>query len=251
MAEELQTGLNGLHAIGYCRVSTDNMGQTNETQKRLIGEWARARGVTVDAYFMDEISGAQFPRPALSDAIITLQTSDASLLICYDPDRLTRAGEVDMSIINGLVGKKAIRYVTNGDLDPNSLGGKITNNIKTILAQEELEKIHKRTSEALITRRDILGYHVGRPAKLIITTDPSTAPRGLIASSNGSTIHGKDRKVTTRVLTPSEALNFARAGLTPYKVSKMLDISPSTFDNALKNANLKAQYYAILKGASE
>ena len=242
--------LKGLHAVGYCRVSTDDMGQTNETQKRLIDQWAEAQGVIIDAYYMDELSGAIFPRPQLAQALITLATSPASMLVCYDQSRLTRNAPEHIPLINQLLGGKIIRYVTNGDMAPDSLGARVINAIKGETDKEERAKLHARTREALKTRKD-RGQHVGRPASLIITADTSRLPKGLIASGDGSTIHGKARQVNTRVLTPSEALNFARAGLTPYKVSLMLDISPSTFDNALKNANLKAQYYAILKGASQ
>lgn len=240
--------LKGLHAVGYCRVSTDDMGQTNETQKRLIDQWAEAQGVIIDAYYMDELSGALFPRPQLAQALITLATSPASMLICYDQSRLTRNAPEHIPLINQLLGGKIIRYVTNGDMAPDSLGARVINAIKGETDKEERAKLHARTREALKTRK-ANGQHVGRPATLIITADTSRLPKGLITTGDGSTIHGKARQVSTRVLTPTEALNFARAGLSPYKVSKMLDISPSTFDNALKNANLKAQYYAILKGA--
>lgn len=241
--------LKGLHAVGYCRVSTDDKGQTNETQKRLIGQWAEARGVIVDSYFMDEISGAKFPRPALSDALIALEVSDASLLICYDTDRLTRAGECDASKINQMVKARGatIHYVMDGDLDPNSMGGKITRSLKTIFAEEELKKIHDRTREGMKTRIDE-GQHVARPATLIITADPSQLPRGLIGKADGSTIHGKNRKVTTRIISPSEVLNFARAGLSPYRVSKLLEVSPATFLSALERANLKDTYYKVMNG---
>ena len=242
--------LKGLHAVGYCRVSTDDMGQTNETQKRLIDQWAEAQGVIIDAYYMDELSGALFPRPQLAQALITLATSPASMLVCYDQSRLTRNAPEHIPLINQLLGDKVVRYVTNGDMAPDSLGARVINAIKGETDKEERAKLHARTREALKTRKDN-GQHVGRPASLIITADTSNLPKGLIASGDGSTIHGKTRQVNTRVLTPTEALNFARAGLSPYKVSKMLDISPSTFDNALKNANIKAQYYAILKGAGE
>ena len=66
-----------------------------------------------------------------------------------------------------------------------------------------------------------------------------------------ATLHGKSRKVTTRVLSPAEVLNFARAGFSPYRVAMILEVTPTTFNTALKNANLTAQYYAILKGATE
>lgn len=242
--------LKGLHAVGYCRVSTDDMGQTNETQKRLIDQWAEAQGVIIDAYYMDELSGAIFPRPQLATALLTLATSSASMLVCYDQSRLTRNAPEHIPLINQILGDKVVRYVTNGDMAPDSLGARVINAIKGETDKEERAKLHARTREALKTRKD-RGQHVGRPARLIICADTSSLPKGLIASSDGSTIHGKARQVDTRVLSPSEALNFARAGLTPYKVSIMLGISPSTFDNALKNANIKAQYYAILKGAGE
>lgn len=242
--------LKGLHAVGYCRVSTDDMGQTNETQKRLIDQWAEAQGVIIDAYYMDELSGAIFPRPQLAQALITLTTSTASMLVCYDQSRLTRNAPEHIPLINQILGGKIIRYVTNGDMAPDSLGVRVINAIKGETDKEERAKLHARTREALKTRKDN-GQHVGRPARLIISADTSNLPKGLIASSGGSTIHGKSRKVTTRVLSPAEVLNFARAGFSPYRVAMILEVTPTTFNTALKNANLTAQYYAILKGATE
>lgn len=242
--------LKGLHAVGYCRVSTDDMGQTNETQKRLIDQWAQAQGVIIDAYYMDELSGGIFPRPQLASALVMLATSPASMLVCYDQSRLTRNAPEHLPLINQMLGNKVIRYVTNGDMAPDTLGVRIINAIKGETDKDERLKLHKRTSDALQTRINN-GQHVGRPATIIITADASAYPRGLIASSEGSTIHGKDRKVTTRILTPSEVLNFARAGFSSYRVSQMLRISPTTFNKALEDANLTAQYRAILKGAGE
>ena len=240
--------LEGMHALGYCRVSTDDMGQTNETQKRLIDQWAESQGVIIDGYYMDELSGAIFPRPQLASALVMLATSPASMLICYDQSRLTRNAPEHLPLINKMLGDKVIRYVTNGDMAPDSLGVRVINAIKGETDKEERAKLHMRTKEALETRKKA-GQHVGRPATIIITANVNAYPRGLIANSDGSTIHGKDRKIDTRILTPSEVLNFARAGLSPYRVSQMLHIAPTTFNKALENAKLTAKYRAILKGA--
>lgn len=226
------------------------MGQTNETQKRLISNWAEAQGVIIDAYYMDEESGANWPRPQLATALLMLATSPAAMLVCYDQSRLTRNAPEHIPLINRMLGDKVIRYVTNGDMAPDSLGARVINAIKGETDKEERAKLHKRTSDALQTRKS-QGQHVGRPARLIICADTSTLPRGLVASSNGATIHGKDRKVTTRVLSPGEVLNFARAGFSPYKAARMLEVTPTTFNNALKSANLTTEYYAILKGAGQ
>lgn len=143
----MTSALEGMHAIGYCRVSTDpeDKGQTVETQKRQINEWAERYGVEIDDIYADEgISGGTWPRPMLSMAIMSLVNSPASFLVCYDQSRLTRDAPAHLSQIKKALQGKVIRYVTDGDTDPDNLGIRIVSAIKAETDKEERRVLHDK-----------------------------------------------------------------------------------------------------------
>lgn len=228
--------LKGLHAIAYARVSTDDKGQDPSIQIDAINKWADANGVIIDKAFSEDVSGAVWPRQGLSEAIIMLVTSDASMLVCYDQSRLTRNAPEHLPLIKNLLGSKVIRYVTNGDADPDSIGVRLVNSIKAETDKEERRVLSQKTSLALIKKRDTENKHVGRPARIIITDDPTKFRIGLITDK-------------TLVLKPSKVLSFAGQGWTPcYVAKKLLDIPPCTFIRELKRAGVYEDYYKILNG---
>lgn len=228
--------LEGLHAIGYCRVSTDDKGQDPDIQAKEIEKWAESNGVIMDAMFSEEASGGQWPRDELSKALVTLRTGSATILICYDQSRLTRDADAHMPFIRELMGNgKIIRYVVNGDQDPDSIGVKVINAIKNVTDSEERRVLREKTSLALRYRRDVLNIHVGRPARVVITEDKTKFPQGKITEK-------------TIVLSPTQVLHFARQGWSPnYVASHLLKLPPITFSRALKTAGLFEEYYMVLR----
>lgn len=236
--------LDGLHAVGYCRVSTDDKGQDTDIQEQEIRKWAQAQGVIIDAVMSEDISGAVWPRPKLSEAIITVATTQASILVCYDPSRLTRDAEGQLGLIKGLLGTgKTIRYVTNGDLDPDSLGARMMTAIKGVTDSEERKVLKEKTTLALHYRRDVLGVHVGRPAKVIITDTPNKYDNGKIARGQED-----GKKTTTIIVTPTQLTNWARNGWKPsYVAVHILQVSPQLFLQVLKKSPYLEDYYKTLK----
>lgn len=235
---ETQTDSNQLHAIGYCRVSTDDKGQLPEIQAEAIQNWARDRDIHIDRIYLEEASGGQWPRDELSKALVQLRTSVASILVCYDQSRLTRDADNHLPFIRELMGPgKVIRYVTNGDMDPNNVATKLVNTIKDTIATEERRVLKAKTSTALIYRRDVLHKHVGRPARFIISDNPSALPKGMVIES-------------TIVLSTQKVLSFAQQGWSGcYVARRILNIPPMTFGRALDKAGLTEQYNRTLQEA--
>ena len=231
--------LEGMHAIGYCRVSTDDKGQTTAQQKEEIIKWASAHGVVMDGIYEEDVSGTVFPRPALSLALVTVATTSASMLVCYDQSRLTRDADAHLPLIKQMLGNKVIRYVVNGDLDPDNMATQIIDHIKGITNKEERKVLSVKTSLKLQHLRDIEGVHVGRPAVIVITDDLTKYPKGYISTEG---------KTKTLVYKPEQVLQFARSGWTPcYVAIKILRIPPATFNRALEKAGLTEEYRSILK----
>lgn len=227
--------LEGLHAVGYARVSTEDKGQITGTQADSIRKWAKENGVIIDKIIEEEISGAMWPRPGLSEALISVITSSASMLVCYDQSRLTRDAKTQLPLIEKMLGDKVVRYVVNGDADPNSFGVQIMTAVKSVSDSEERRILKKKTQLGMAYRRDSLHIHVGRPARLIIADSTEGFNQGLIGEK-------------TIVLKTAQVLNFAREGWPPnYVADKLLGIPPVTFHRALMRAGLKEQYYQIMQ----
>lgn len=247
----MTSALEGMHAVGYCRVSLDpaDKGQTVETQKRQINEWAQRYGVIIDAIECDEgKSGGTWPRPGLSMAIMTLVNSPASILVCYDQSRLTRDAPAHLPQIKKALQGKVIRYVTDGDADPNNLGVRIVSAIKAETDKEERLTLHKKTSQGMKTRQE-QGKHIGRPSKFVITSDPALLPTGKVQKKD-NTLTDKCRVPRgTMVCTKEQVLNWARQGWGAHKVATchLIPVSTSSFIRAMKDAGIYDEYKRILE----
>ncbi len=246
--------LEGIHAIGYCRVSTDpeDKGQTVETQKRQINEWAQRYGVVIDDIFSDEgISGGTFPRPYLSMAIMTLVNSSASFLVCYDQSRLTRDAPAHLPQIKKLLPEgKVIRYVVDGDTDPDNLGVQIVSAIKGVTDKEERRILHEKTRAGMATRK-AQGKHIGRPSKAVISADPTRLPIGMVQAKDGTLTEKNRVPRGTVVYSPDQVLSWARMGWSCNRVAHdILRMSTSSFIRMMERAGIYEQYKEILKGAT-
>lgn len=231
----MTSALEGLHAIGYARVSTDDKGQDTSIQIEQIHRWAQANGVVLDAVLDEDISGAEWPRPKLSEALLRVRTTNASMLVCYDQSRLTRDAAHQLPLIEDILGNKVIRYVVNGNADPESAGLRMMSAIKGVTDSEERRVLREKTKLALEYRRDTLNIHVGRPARVIVTDNPDTLRKGLIGEK-------------TIVLSTIKALAYAHNGWSPsYVARKLLNVPPVTFLRALERAQIKAEYFNILE----
>ena len=243
--------LDGLHAIAYARVSTDDKGQDTDVQINAIRQWATANGVVIDKEVSEDVSGAIWPRTGLSDALVSLITSGASILVCYDQSRLTRDADKHLPLINDMIANKGktIRYVVNGADDPNSLGLKMLSAVKGVTDSEERLILKRKTSDAMQYRKNVLHEHQGKPARLIITDnlDDEHFNAGFVNLNDPS------KKIITTVLKPSEVLGYARAGFTLNKVAtRFLMIDASILHRAIDSydarhgGTLRADYFAIL-----
>lgn len=225
----------GMTAVGYCRVSTDDKGQTNETQIRAIEDWAERTGANVVDIYCDEMTGTTLSRPAFMRAVGHILCDGIQILVAYDQSRLTR--NEDLPKIREMIGKGCtIRYVTS-DHDPESLGGRVTDAVKQIFDHEEnIIRSHK-TRVGMATRRDHMGVHVGRPASLVFHEELENARKGLMAKQD-------DRhRTTSRVLSLSAVMSMADDGRPlNYVATKVLECNPMSLRRALKRVGKLNEY---------
>lgn len=226
--------LNGVKLVGYARVSTDDKGQSVDNQRREIEKWATAHNSELVAFYSDEVSGAIFPRPGLSSALLEIQMGTGDYLICYDQSRLTRDAENHLWRIRQFAPN--IIYTTDGDLDPDSFSSKILHAIKGVTDSEERKILGARTKIGM-DRRMAEGVHCGRPLRFALQEENSGSLAGRI-------VPGK-----TIIITRTQLITFASMGMTPcYLATKVIHTTPATVYALLKRTGTKEEYYSAYAG---
>lgn len=221
----------GMTAVGYCRVSTDDKGQTNVIQESAIQDWARRTGANVIAIYKDEMTGTTLSRPGLMQAIGRILCDSVQIFVAYDQSRFTR--NEDLPRIKEMIGKGcSIRYVTS-DLDPESFAGHITDTIRQVFDKEENIRRSAKTKLALEKRRDVMGIHVGRPAKVVFLEELEICKKGLNTSVDDT------HKTQTLVYPIKVILDMADNGLTlNYVATKVLGVTTMSLRRALSRKPL-------------
>lgn len=222
---------DGMTAVGYCRVSTDDKGQTNATQETAIREWAQRTGANIIAIYSDEMTGTTLSRPGLMQAIGRILCDNVQIFVAYDQSRFTR--NEDLPKIKEMIGHGcSLRYVTS-DVDPESLGGRVTDAVKQIFDREENIVRSNKTRLGMATRRDQMGIHIGRPSKIVFSEELESCRKGLNSTQD-------ERHKTQSAVYPIESiLTMADQGLSlNYVATKILSVNIMSLRRAMSRSSL-------------
>ncbi len=145
---------------GYLRVSTDN--QTVENQRYEINKFAKSKGLSVDKYIEETISGGKaVNKRKLGKLLRKLKTGD--ILIATEISRLGRSLYMIMDILNLCMDKNVLVLTIK---DNFHLGDDIESKVLafafSLSAEIERKLISQRTKEAL-ERIKKEGKKLGRP----------------------------------------------------------------------------------------
>lgn len=146
--------------VAYLRVSTNR--QHLENQQEEIKRFAHNRGLTINKWYNDIISGkVNSSDRKLGDILSSLQEGDC--LIVTEVSRLSRTLIDIMNIINTCIQRKIILHSTKeGYTFENNLNSKILGFAFGLVAEIERNLISIRTKEALAVRK-AEGKKLGRP----------------------------------------------------------------------------------------
>jgi len=146
---------------GYVRVSTDR--QTVENQRFEIARFAARRGVTVDGWIEETVSGsADWSRRGLGRLLRRVRKGD--LVVCAEISRLGRSLFMIMDILNFCMNRGCrVWTVKDGYRLGDDIQSKVLAFAFGLSAEIERDLISQRTREAL-ARRKALGVALGRPA---------------------------------------------------------------------------------------
>ncbi len=146
--------------FGYIRVSTDK--QTVENQRYEIQKYCDARGLVVDRWIKETVSGTKtFRQRSLGSVIRRMTCNDT--LICTELSRLGRSLFMIMEILSECLSKGCRVYTIK---DSYQLGDNIESKVLAfafgLSAEIERTLISQRTREAL-ARLKKEGKQLGRP----------------------------------------------------------------------------------------
>ncbi|KAA6348020.1 putative DNA-invertase from lambdoid prophage Rac [termite gut metagenome] len=146
--------------IAYMRVSTEK--QHLENQKEEILRYADKKGITVDKWYTEIMSGCVSPKDRkLSKLLKNAQSGDT--LIVTEISRLSRTLLEIMIFLNSCIEKGMVLCSTKeGYVLQNDINSKVLAFAFGLVAEIERNLISMRTKEAL-TRRKQEGQILGRP----------------------------------------------------------------------------------------
>jgi len=162
MSSRVRAATRPCIAVGYLRVSTDDQALGPESQKEQIARWAQTQKVTVVAFHSDVgvSGGAELDRrPALVEAVQSLEQHRAGLLVVAKRDRLARDVTV-AATIERLVESKGARVVAADGTNAEGPEGMLMRGMIDLFAQHERALIRSRTKAALAVKRS-RGERVG------------------------------------------------------------------------------------------
>lgn len=141
--------------VAYERVSTARQGASGlglEAQRKVIEEFAAARGAQVLARFTEVESGRKADRPELAKALHLAKVTGATLVIAK-LDRLSRNAAFLLALRDS-----GVKFIAVDMPEANDL----TVGIMALVAQAEREAISRRTKEALAVAK-ARGVKLGNP----------------------------------------------------------------------------------------
>lgn len=145
---------------GYIRVSTDK--QTVENQRFEIINFSKSKGMVIDKWIEETISGTKSPDKRRLGLLLE-NVGEGDIIICSELSRLGRNLLMIMSILNQLMEKKCIIYtIKDNYVLGNDIQSKVLAFAFGLSAEIERNLISQRTTEAL-KRKKASGIVLGRP----------------------------------------------------------------------------------------
>lgn len=156
-----------MRAIGYCRVSTDQQGDSGaglEAQEATIRAEADRQGWQLGEIFVDVASGKSTKRrPRLKAALLELEAGHGDVLVVAKLDRLSRSLLDFASLMAQAQQQRWSIVALDIGVDTSTVNGELVANIIMALAQWERRIIGQRTKDALGAVRQ-RGAQLGRPS---------------------------------------------------------------------------------------
>lgn len=154
-----------MRAIGYCRVSTDEQGDSGlglAAQKTTVLAEVERRGWTFETMYADVASGKSMRgRTDFAAALAVLAKGEADVLVVAKLDRLSRSVSDFAAVLARSQEEGWALNICDLGVDTTTPSGKMVAQIMMVLAEWEREMIGDRTRRALEAARSA-GTKLGR-----------------------------------------------------------------------------------------
>jgi DNA invertase Pin-like site-specific DNA recombinase len=173
-------------------VSTNDRGQTCETQLHALQEFCKARGWTIAQTYADTgVSGSKERRPQLDQLMKDAKRRRFDCVLVY---KLDRFGRSTRHLINSLAefDSLAVAFVSLSDSwDTSTPSGKLLFTVVAAMAEFERSLLVERVNSG-IKRAQANGVHCGRPKGAVTVIDLDAAKAKMQA---GQSLRGVAREL--------------------------------------------------------
>ena len=137
----------------YARVSTDDKGQTPETQMDIIRDIAIKRGYEIEGEYIDFKSGKDANRPQWKKLMEKIENEEIDGIMALRLDRVMRSVKHLCDVIATIKRHHAKLIFSDMEFDPDNPNSQLTINILGAIAEWEREIISTRTREGMQHRK--------------------------------------------------------------------------------------------------
>lgn len=253
MAKEYE----GLTAVLYARVSTDDKDQRPESQMEMMESWCKDQGIIIVGRFLEEKSGKDLDRPQFQQALGriiagSLTTVDLSgkpnpdtckvnLLVAWHITRISR-DQTDFMNLSKTLGAMGcnIRFVSSM-VQPETSEGKLLSSIDAWHGEMERKKLSENTKMGM-RQRKANGQHISKPLRVVFQEDIDNG----MYSLKGMVRTDEFVKHKTRITTEQDVYSWASEGLSIKKVAlEKLYVPYTTFYTLLEKTGRLEKYKSI------
>lgn len=234
MTEEAET----YKVVLYARVSTDDKGQTTETQIRAMKEYCgRNNFVIADngkAIYEDTQTATNDMRPGFREMKGRISERDIDFVVARNQDRISREPVDYQNFINFAKQYRVrLRFVDN-DAKPETTDGVILDSVQAGLAKADNMKRSSTTKAGMQTAK-LNGIHCGRRIMFCWSDE-------VMQNSSRIQTEGEHRTVIQSVET---IMDFARQGMSVSKTADTIGVSRMTLKRALRSKGIEEQYEGL------
>ncbi len=229
----------------YARVSTDDKGQTNETQIRDAKALCERNGWTIVRIYTDEQTGKNTDRDGFLTMKGLISQGKIDYVVARDQDRISREPKDYQEFLDFCSGYRTRLRFTSNSAEPETASGVIIDNTLCGLAKADNIKRSTTTQGGMFTAK-LNGKHVGRMLRFC-WADEISLPEN---ANRIQTIVDEEHKYKTVIMTESSILELADNGFSVQKAARMiLDIGPETLKRALRERGIMNEYQERLKAS--
>lgn len=223
----------------YARVSTDDKGQTNETQIRELKQYCSRKGYVIadngDCIYTDEQTARNDRRPGFRELKGRISEGDIDYVVARNQDRISREPKDYQNFLEYCRQFRVRVRFSDNDAKPETPEGVILDSVQAGLAKADNMKRSTGTKKGMATAK-INGVHCGRYLAFCFSDE---------VEQNLSRIQ-KEGEHRTVIMSVDAILDLARQGLSIPKAADLIGVNRMTLYRSLRTKGIEPEYLEIL-----